>query len=159
MNAERRKKHGITEKGRRCTICHKFKPWDEFYLSNTGVEGRRAVCKECEKKRALRRYEKNLEYHKAHGRRKSKKRRYRGKILWTDKGRHCSNCGDFKTWDEFSVSKAGLQGHQNICKPCAKEIYQEWLNRPGNRRKRQLVQKDYRESLKNPLPSRESAVE
>lgn len=42
------------EKGRECTTCGEYKPWDHFYVRTTGA--RWAECRACGTKRARRDY-------------------------------------------------------------------------------------------------------
>lgn len=37
----------ITEEGRQCTECNKFKSWSEFYKQHTHKTGHKARCKAC----------------------------------------------------------------------------------------------------------------
>jgi hypothetical protein len=37
----------VNDKGRECSSCREFKPWDEYHLSSSGIRGHRSECNEC----------------------------------------------------------------------------------------------------------------
>tara|TARA_R110001599_G_scaffold339851_1_gene559753 strand:+ start:38306 stop:38569 length:264 start_codon:yes stop_codon:yes gene_type:complete len=39
-------------------------------------------------------------------------------LLITDEGRQCTECNEFKLWDEFPVQRAHKTGHKARCKIC-----------------------------------------
>ena len=88
-------KYLITDEGRVCTRCHKFKKWSKFYKDKSKSTGHIAFCKIC------------------HG---PRTKRYKCKI--TAKGRECIRCRDFKEWSEFYKSKVGINGCSACCKNC-----------------------------------------
>lgn len=65
---------------------------------------------------------------KGHGRRKR----------IDDGGRECGECGDYKPWDDFHISRTVKHGHVTTCKPCmAAKASEAWVN--GGRAARQAA--------------------
>jgi hypothetical protein len=50
---------------------------------------------------------------------------YKSNTIITDKGRTCTKCGIFKTWDEFVTDIAGINGKASLCVGCKKLYYEE----------------------------------
>ena len=55
----RKSKGRVDENGRQCTVCGKYKPWDEFTSDKKKPTGHSACCKECYNKIAKAKYDKN----------------------------------------------------------------------------------------------------
>ena len=52
--SSKRKEYLITEDGRECSECGKFKPWSEFHARNDLSTGHTSHCKACRRKRTRR---------------------------------------------------------------------------------------------------------
>lgn len=48
------------------------------------------------------------------------------KIEINDKGRTCTECGEFKDWSEFHRLKRGSHGRQSKCRACRNAIKRAW---------------------------------
>jgi hypothetical protein len=113
-DTERSRANGVKEKdryivdgeGRECTICRKYKEWDEFGSKKLGVRGYSNKCKVCTR-------EQDNDRNRAKGMKERKKYRI------DDKGRECSKCGKYKLWEEFNDCKP------TECKECISKTYQE----------------------------------
>lgn len=46
-------------------------------------------------------------------------------IVWTETTRRCSQCGEFKTFDEFYANNKSRRGINNVCKVCSGPSYGE----------------------------------
>jgi hypothetical protein len=55
LSTKNTRKYDIDEFGRKCIVCDVKFPWDHFYFSKTGVNGRSSRCPRCLKDQELRR--------------------------------------------------------------------------------------------------------
>lgn len=59
------------------------------------------------------------------------------KVHVDDNGRVCTNCGQYKNWNQFNKKKKGCRGHLNLCKECGRK-QQSKLYCPKKKRERDL---------------------
>lgn len=65
----------MTESGKTCTACEKWKSWSGFYADKSASSGYRSDCKECVKARHRGRYANEPGYAEYHREKDRKKRR------------------------------------------------------------------------------------
>ncbi len=77
---------------------------------------------------------------------------YYQQLAFFDTGKACSNCGLFKSFDEFRKRSTAVDGFRGSCKECQRLVEQAW--RDNNR---ELVNVNARRSRKNNLDKRRRA--
>ena len=60
-------------------------------------------------------------------------RKHKGKV--DTKGRECTLCETYKTWDHFSSHKSSTTGYYSRCKKCSQAAHLQWKRKRGNRLK------------------------
>ena len=91
----------VNDIGRECTMCGVFKTWENFTKCKSGTRGHHSYCRACRSKR--------------------RKRPQVPRFIATEKGRVCSKCGHFKSWDQFDRSSTGSTGYISSCKDCGRK--------------------------------------
>jgi hypothetical protein len=105
-----RKKHIITEEGRECACCGKFKLWESFDKQKAAKTGYKARCRVC------------------NGGKEKRRKKFR-----TDEyGRECTHCGQFLPWNNFSIRNNTKTGHKSLCKNCVRE-------KQGSKKKKEFI--------------------
>lgn len=92
----------VTDEGRVCTICGKFKPWSAFDRNCEGTKGHHSYCRVC--------------------RRKKWKEGYTPKWRIDADGRQCTACEQYRPWSEFDRASNSKTGHCARCKDCLRKI-------------------------------------
>ncbi len=68
-------------------------------------------------------------------------------IIKTDTGRTCTQCGEFKTFDQFTKDKRISTGVSSWCKACKYKKDIAWTRGPGKSKKAASIKK-YQQSPK-----------
>ena len=105
-----------------CTKCNTEKPLEAFELSENGLYGRRADCKQC---RQLQRRERELHP--------------KVKIIPRPGYKFCTACGFEKSLDKFYAHKHGFGGRDPHCKDC-RAVYESTLKKTPEYRERDRIQ-------------------
>lgn len=129
----RTRKHKVDANGRECSNCDTYKPWSEYYSSNT-ANGKDTVCKDC-KKAKQRAYNAKPEVQAAEAERWPERweaahpgEEYQRTKIWLvdEDGRECAydgdgNCGhQYQPWSEFHVKPRSTKGghRDSRCRSC-----------------------------------------
>lgn len=102
------------EQMKRCTICSKEKPLDEFYLSLHGTEGQ---CKKC---RDQAKYQHRIEQRIARGLPVKTLTTRQSRELFSKGLRYCPTCKRVLPLNDFSTRRAGTKIAPH-CKECTRE--------------------------------------
>lgn len=107
--------HDITTQTKHCNSCGKRKSFDEFGLVKNMKDGRNCVCKQCDREAyreaivakggvpVVHRTEEQLAHDMA------------------TQTKHCTVCGQRKSFDEFAKDSGSPDGKNGYCKACAAE--------------------------------------
>jgi hypothetical protein len=69
------------------------------------------------------------------------------------KSKTCTKCGLPKGLDEFNKCAKGRLGRDARCRECKKLVYDDWVARPGNKRRHLSTTRAYRVSVKEFIDS------
>lgn len=105
---------------RRCRDCDVWKPLDQFQVNKRRPDGHGSYCKPCFNARTKASYAKRVA---ATGRQvKSREKLPEGT-------RHCPDCNEVKSLEDFPNSKSGKKGRGSYCRPCHNARGRETRNR------------------------------
>ena len=109
-----------TPEGKKCTKCGQILPLEMFHMQPTGLLGRTAKCRECERLRGA------LKRHKL---------KHREEIdIPAEKV--CCRCNRLLPSTEFYKTKYEKSGLRSQCKVCWKPIHQNWYLKNKDRNKK-----------------------
>lgn len=122
------------ENGRVCVRCKEYKIWKEYYktiklriVCKTEVNQHSSSCKECHRK--------DMKELSAKNRRENPNIKPRYNIGLDKKGRNCSVCHEYKTWENFYKNSSHSTGYISCCKDCKKKQYAEHYAVPEDQKK------------------------
>ena len=122
------------ENGRVCVRCKEYKIWKEYYktiklriVCKTEVNQHSSSCKECHRK--------DMKELSAKNRRENPNIKPRYNIGLDKKGRNCSVCHEYKTWENFHKNSSHSTGYISCCKDCKKKQYAEHYAVPEDQKK------------------------
>lgn len=102
----------INDTGRVCTVCGKFKLWEEFNKQCSGINGYCSSCKYCFNNKRLQKKIKSGE-------------NVRVACKMDSNGKVCSKCRQYKTWDKFYKTTKHSTGYTSNCIDCLKQSNKE----------------------------------